>query len=353
MPRAAARDAIYHRRRFDPEVIQLCVRWYLTYKLSYRDLAAMLAERDIHVTHTSIMRWVHRYVPEFEQRWNRHALRSGRSWRMDETSVSVGGRWRYLYRAVDRTGKTVHSELFSDRSIPTAQAFFCAAVKAPGAQWPEKINLDGSVSSRCALGLLGRKDPRWKAVEIRTRRYLNNVVEQDHRAIKQRCRPMLGMKTLRTAAVTLAGIELAHRIRKQQFALPRSHSPSHKALWDRVLLTQSGPGLGANANPALMHQNSLTGVSRRRRTRPMRQEVVRYARKTYFGQSLFQVVTPTGRRLWRYSYKFEGREKQISFGRFPEVSLEGARARHQAARRLLAEGIDPISRRLALRYLTL
>ena len=103
MPRSAFRGTIYRRRRFDPEVIELCVRWYLTYKLSYRDLATMIAAR-VYVTHTSILRWVHRYVPEFEQRWTRHAPHSGRSWRMDETSVSVRGRSHFLYRAVDRYG---------------------------------------------------------------------------------------------------------------------------------------------------------------------------------------------------------------------------------------------------------
>lgn len=71
MPRTAPRGAIYHRRRYDPEVIELCVRWYLTYRLSYRDLAAMMAERNVAVTHTTLMRWVHRFVPEFERRWGR------------------------------------------------------------------------------------------------------------------------------------------------------------------------------------------------------------------------------------------------------------------------------------------
>jgi transposase-like protein len=102
---AAIHDPIYYRRRYKPEVIELCVRWYLTYCLSYRDLSAMMTERDVTVAHTTIMRWVHRYVPEFERRWARLAKPTNSSWRMDETAVSVGGRWNYLYRAVDRNGK--------------------------------------------------------------------------------------------------------------------------------------------------------------------------------------------------------------------------------------------------------
>ena len=102
MPHAIPRDPIYHGRRFSAEIIEQCVRWYITYKLSYRDLAAMMAERGILVTHTSIMRWVQRYVPEYESRWARFARPVGNSWRMDETAVPIRGGAHYLYRAVDK-----------------------------------------------------------------------------------------------------------------------------------------------------------------------------------------------------------------------------------------------------------
>lgn len=196
MPRAASRDPIYRRRRYTPEVIELCVRWYLTYRLSYRDLSAMMAERDIAVSHTTLMRWVQYYVPEFERRWARFSRPTNSSWRMDETAVSVRGQWHYLYRAVDRNGKSIHSLLCVDRTIGSAQEFFRQAVRASGSRWPEKVNLDGNAASHCGLRLLGEEDPRWQSVTVRARRYLNNIVEQDHRAIKRRCASMLGRRLL-------------------------------------------------------------------------------------------------------------------------------------------------------------
>ena len=151
MPAALPREAIYRRRRFSAEVIELCVRWYLTYRLSYRDLSAMMAERDVAVSPTTILRWLLRYVPEYEKRWARFARPIRSSWRMDETAVRVRGRWNYLYRAVDRDGKSVHSLLSVDRSIGSAQEFFRQAIRVTGS-WPEKINLDGNAASHRRQG---------------------------------------------------------------------------------------------------------------------------------------------------------------------------------------------------------
>jgi transposase-like protein len=238
MTKAIARDLIYRRRRFQSETIELCVRWYLTYRLSYRDLVEMMAERGITVSHSTILRWVQRYVPEFEKRWGRYARRVHSSWRMDETAVSVRGGAHYLYRAVDKHGKTVDSLLCADRSEAAARAFFNKALKTHQPRPPRKVNLDGNAASHRALRLLRQENPKWRSIEIRSRRYLNNIVEQDHRAIKRRCAPMLALKSFRTAAVTLAGVELAHRIRKRQFSFgragPRRFS-SLKHLWSRAL----------------------------------------------------------------------------------------------------------------------
>ncbi|MGA7538299.1 MAG: IS6 family transposase [Steroidobacteraceae bacterium] len=149
--------------------IELCVRWYLTYRLSYRDLSAMITERGVAVSHTTILRWVQHYVPEFERRWARFAKPINPSWRVDETSVPVQGRWNYLYRAVDRDGKSVHSLFSESRTIESAQKFFRQAVRVTGS-WPEKINLDGNVASHRGLRLLGKEDSRWQSVTVRARR---------------------------------------------------------------------------------------------------------------------------------------------------------------------------------------
>ncbi len=100
-------DDLFKGRHFDREIIILCVRWYLRFKLSFRDLVEMMAERGLSLAHTTVMRWIERYVPEFEKRWNSFARQAGGSWRVDETYVKIKGRWTYLYRAVDRAGKTV------------------------------------------------------------------------------------------------------------------------------------------------------------------------------------------------------------------------------------------------------
>lgn len=153
-----SRDPIYRRRRFSAETIELCVRWYITYRLSYRDLAAMMAEREIAVSHTTVMRWVLRYVPEYERRWARFARPRGSSWRMDETAVSVRGGRHYLYRAVDREGKSVASLLCHNRSMKSAQAFFRSAVAQEGVPWPGKVNLDGNKATHRGLRLLGKEE---------------------------------------------------------------------------------------------------------------------------------------------------------------------------------------------------
>jgi transposase-like protein len=238
MTKPIARDPIYRRRRFEAEIIELRVRWYITYRLSYRDLVAMMAERGLAVSHTTILRWVVNYVPEFEQRWSRWARRVNSSWRVDETYICVRGKWHYLYRAVDKHGKTVDFLLRPDRGIAAAQAFFRKALTTSSPRWPRKVTLVGNSASHRALRLLRREDPKWKYVLVRSCRYLNNIVEQDHRPIKRRCAPMTGFKSFNNAAITLAGIELAHRIRKRQFSFGpgrQRRSWSLKQLWDRAL----------------------------------------------------------------------------------------------------------------------
>lgn len=238
MTKPLPRDSIYLNRQFDSEIIVLCVRWYITYKLSFRDLVAMMAERQVSVSHTTIMRWVQRYVSEFEKRWSRFARSVGRSWRVDETYILVQGRWCYLYRAVDKQGNTVDFRLSETRGIEAAKAFFRKALASHPERPPSKITLDGHVPSHRAIRLLRREHPAWRQAELRCCRYLNNIVEQDHRGIRQRYHPMLGFKSFATAAVTIAGIELAHRVRKHQFSFGRGRprkGASLRTLWAQAL----------------------------------------------------------------------------------------------------------------------
>ena len=215
VPRFVPVEELFKGRHFDQEIVVLCVRWYLSYKLSYRDLVAMMGERDLVMAHTTILRWVQRYTPEFEKRWKRFAREVGGSWRMDETYVKVRGEWVYLYRAVGKAGKTVDFYLSRKRDVNAAKTFLRKAMK--GQRIPTKITLDAYAASHRSVVDLKQSGELPKRVRVRSSKYLNNTIEQDHRRVKQRLRPMLGLKSFRDAAVVISGIELAEKIKKGQF----------------------------------------------------------------------------------------------------------------------------------------
>jgi transposase-like protein len=229
-------EALFAGRHFDREVIILCVRWYLRFKLSFRDLVEMMGERGLSIAHTTIMRWVQRYAPEFERRWNRFARMAGRSWRVDETYVKIRGEWVYLYRAVDRDGKTVDFRLSARRDVAAAKAFFRKAIKTRGCA-PRTITLDGYAASHRAVREMKADGTLPDDTKLRSSKYLNNLIEQDHRGVKLRLRPMLGFKRFSTAAITIAGIELLRRIHKDQFNLRelRVEGQTAPAAWNAVL----------------------------------------------------------------------------------------------------------------------
>ena len=212
-----ASTELFTGRHFNHEIITLCVRWYVTYKLSYRDLVEMMAERHVDVVHTTIMRWVQRYVPEFAKRWQRFARSVGTSWRIDETYIKRKGKWVYLYRGVDKEGHTIDFFLSEQRDIVAAKQFLQQAIEKRGV--PQKITLDGYAASHVAVAELQEEDILPAGLTVRTNKYLNNVIEQDHRRVKQRVRPMLGFKRFAHAAITISGIELVHQIKKEQFDL--------------------------------------------------------------------------------------------------------------------------------------
>ena len=174
-------------------------------------------ERGIALARTTILRRVQRYVPDFEKRWSQYARSVGGSWRCDETYIKVKGRWTYLYRAVDKQGRTVDFLLSERRDVAAAKRFFRNAIKNNGI--PRVVTLDAYAASHRAIAELKSAGTLPRRVRIRSSKYLNNVVEQDHRRIKQRIRPMLGFKRFDTAAVTITGIELAQKTKNDQFKI--------------------------------------------------------------------------------------------------------------------------------------
>ena len=172
-------DGLFEGRRFDREVIILCVRWYLRFKLSLRDLVEMMAERGLSIAHTTIMRWVQHDAPEFEKRWQRYARSVGRSWRVDEAYFKIRGEWCYLYHAVDRAGRTVDFRLSARRDVAAAKAFFRKAVKGQQ-RAPQTITLDGCAASHRAVRELKADGSLPSATKLRSSKYLNHLIEQDH-----------------------------------------------------------------------------------------------------------------------------------------------------------------------------
>jgi putative transposase len=219
MKKSTARQAlpagvakVLKRLHYPLDVILLCVRWYVAYSLNLRNLEEMMAERGFEVDHSSVHRWVIKLVPLFEMAFRKHKRPVGKSWRMDETYVKVGGQWKYLYRAVDKAGNTVDFLLRAHRDKAAARRYFEKAIDLNGT--PETVTIDKSGANLAALQAINAE--RETPIKVRQVKYLNNIVEQDHRAIKRRTRPMMGFKDFRCARIILPGIETMHMIRKGQ-----------------------------------------------------------------------------------------------------------------------------------------
>ncbi|MES2607631.1 MAG: IS6 family transposase [Pseudomonadota bacterium] len=199
---------------FPKDVILMSMRWYLAYPLSYRHVEELLAERGLSVDHATVNRWVVKHSPTLESKFRNTKKAVGKSWRMDETYIKVKGEWVYYYRAVDKEGQTIDFFLSKTRDTQAALNFFNKAINSSGQ--PEKVNMDKSGANLASLKLVNKELPDTEQIVIRQVKYLNNMIEQDHRGIKRITNPMLGFKNFLCAEATLAGIELYHMLRKGQ-----------------------------------------------------------------------------------------------------------------------------------------
>jgi transposase-like protein len=228
-------------RHFESEIILLCVRWYLRYALSYRNLEEMMLERGLRIDHTTIYRWVQRYAPELDKRCRPHLKACNDSWKVDETYIKVKKVWMYLYRAVDSEGNTLEFLLSATRDAEAAKRFFIkalrsSAISAPhlhlvdekvtqhalpadrtaSRKAPRVINVDKNAAYPKAIADLKASGALPAGVELRQVKYLNNLIEQDHRFIKRLVKPGMGFFSFGTAWKTLQGYEAMHMIRKGQ-----------------------------------------------------------------------------------------------------------------------------------------
>jgi len=216
--------------QFEREIILWGVRWYVAYPISYRQLEEMMGERGVAVDHSTLNRWVIKYAPEVAKQCSRLQRLVGRSWRLDETYVKIKGKSAYLYHAVDKEGHTIDFLLTPTRDRDAAEAFLRKAIRSQ--ELPEKITIDKSGANTAAITHYNKTHKT--AIVIRHSKYLNNIVEQDHRAVKRLVRSILGFKSFWSARCTIAGIEVMHAICKGQLATagdkPRTQAEQFYAL---------------------------------------------------------------------------------------------------------------------------
>src|SRR5215212_7501700 len=213
---AVKQGGSFKGRQFTADIILWAVRWYLMFPISYRDLELMPRDRGVAVDHTIIFRWIQAYAAELEKRIRPHLRLSNGSWRVDETYVKIKGRWTYLYRAVDSRGQTIDFLLSAKRDAEAAKRFFRKALGQPHTINPRTITVDKNAAYPKAAAAMKRDGELWRRSRLRQVKYLNNIVEQDHRNVKRLIQPGLGFGSFWTARRTLAGYEAMAMIRKGQ-----------------------------------------------------------------------------------------------------------------------------------------
>ncbi len=212
----ATRPAVFKWRQTEPEIILCAVRWYLRYSLSLRDVEELLEERGLKADHTTVWRWVQRYAPELERRLRHHLKPTNKSWRVDETYVRVQGRWCYLYRAIDSAGATIDFLLSALRDADAAKRLFRGALSNSSHPQPRVINTDLAPIYGSAISDIKKEGTLPRRCRHRPVQYLNNILEQDHRAIKRRVNAKQGFREFQAAKRTIQGYEAINMIRKGQ-----------------------------------------------------------------------------------------------------------------------------------------
>ena len=230
-----SRAALFRGRHFRDEIIVQCVRWYLRYPLSYRDVEEMMAERGLTVDHSTIARWVLQYAPVLNERIRSEVRHPNRSWRVDETYIRVAGRWTYLYRAIDSAGNTIDFLLSPNRDRVAAKRFLQLALGRAGQIRPRVINVDGHPAYPGAIDDLKQAGELGRNCRCRCSPYLNNMIEQDHRFVKKRVVASQGFRSVEGALNTIAGYEAMNIIRKGQIRwLPKGDVAGQVRFLDRT-----------------------------------------------------------------------------------------------------------------------
>ena len=203
-------------RHFEADIILCAVRWYLRYALSYRDVEELMRERGVWVDHTTVFRWVQRYAPELDKRCRPQLKATKDSSRVDETYIKIKRHWYYLYRAVDATGATLDLMLSATRNADAAERFFRQVLQASHPLTPRVSTVDKHAVYPLAFDALQHDGTLPETCLLRQCKYLNNMVEQDHRFVKRRVNPGLGFGAFATAQRTIQGYEAMHLFRKGQ-----------------------------------------------------------------------------------------------------------------------------------------
>jgi IS6 family transposase len=204
----------FKRHRFPRDVILQAVRWYCRFALSYRDVKDLLEERGVHVDAATIYRWVRKFGPEIAKRSFKYKSCRSLTWHVDETYIRVGGKWRYLWRAVDQHGRLIDFRLTARRDAKAARAFFRQACDNARLYQPMTIVTDKAHSYSKVIGEMNRWSFPGEEIRHVDRKWKNNRIESDHAALKKLVTPTRGFKSLSAAKDTLKGIEAVRSIKR-------------------------------------------------------------------------------------------------------------------------------------------